>query len=312
MLSLLLTYLLLLLVIFLLQRKMIYFPAQYSIEDQQQLADQANLKLWPSTDNYRGLIAKTSNTTSKGTVIVFHGNAGSATDRTYYLDALEKQGYRVILAEYPGYAARKGSPSEQALIADGIQTAKKALADFGGPIFLWGESLGGGVVGGIVQSGQIPVKGIVLIAPFTSLADVAQHHYWYFFAKWLTRDKFDNIENLKNYSGNTAVVLAEKDSFFRDQNRSASSVILQISDVVEFIADQPFGQKIPVMVLGNIGHAGKRRDQNNAFNRNLPALYNARGHASAERLAPQENGVAKILQGLLCSLDAIGNQRLLR
>ena len=116
MLSILLTYLLLLLIVFLFQRKMIYFPDTYSIEDQQQLADQANLKLWPSTADYRGLIAKASNTAHKGTVIVFHGNAGSATDRTYYLNALEIQDYRVILAEYPGYAARKGVPSEQALM----------------------------------------------------------------------------------------------------------------------------------------------------------------------------------------------------
>ena len=209
--SILLTYLLLLLVIFLFQRKMIYFPAQYSIEHQQQLADQANLRLWPSTDNYLGLISKTSKSTDKGTVIVFNGNAGSATDRTYYLDALENQGYRVILAEYPGYGARKGEPSEQALISDGIQTAKQALNDFGGPVFLWGESVGGGVVGGIVQSGQIPVKGIVLISPFNNMADIAQHHYWLFLAKWLIRDKFDNIKNLQNYSGNTAMLLAEKD-----------------------------------------------------------------------------------------------------
>ncbi|MGZ4956375.1 MAG: alpha/beta hydrolase [Methylobacter sp.] len=211
MLSILLTYLLLLLIVFLLQRKMIYFPTQYSIEHQQQLADQANLKLWPSTDNYLGLISKSSQTNGKGTVIVFHGNAGSATDRTYYLDALEKLGYRVILAEYPGYAARNGAPSESALISDGIQTAKQALNDFGEPVFLWGESLGSGVVGRIVQSGQVPVKGIVLVTPFSRMADVAQHHYWYFFAQWLTRDKFDNIKNLQNYSGNTAVLLAEQD-----------------------------------------------------------------------------------------------------
>ena len=142
MLSILLAYLLLLLIIFLFQRKMIYFPDQYSIEYQQQLADQSNLELWPSTDNYLGLISKTSKTTGKGTVIVFHSNAGSATDRTYYPDALEKLGYRVVLAEYQGYAARKESPSESALISDGIQIAKQALNDFGGPLFLWGESLG--------------------------------------------------------------------------------------------------------------------------------------------------------------------------
>jgi hypothetical protein len=211
MLSILLIYLMLLLIVFLFQRKMIYFPSQYPIEYQQQLADRSNLKLWPSTDDYRGLISKTSQPTGKGTIIVFHGNAGSATDRTYYPDALEKQGYRVILAEYPGYAARKGAPSEQALISDGIQTAKQALSDFGSPIFLWGESLGSGVVGGIIQSGQVPVKGIILATPFSSMADVAQHHYWYFFAKWLIRDKFDNIKNLQNYSRNTAVLLAEQD-----------------------------------------------------------------------------------------------------
>ncbi len=107
----------------------------------------------------------------------------------------------MILAEYPGYAARNGAPSEQALIADGIQTAKQALNDFGGPIFLWGESLGSGVVGGIVQSGQVPVKGIVLVTPFNSMADVAQHHYWFLLAKWLISDKFDNIKNLQRLQG---------------------------------------------------------------------------------------------------------------
>jgi len=156
--SILLTYSLLLLLVFLFQRKMIYFPDTYSIEDQQQRADQANLKLWPSTDDYRGLIAKTSTTTYKGTVIVFHGNAGSATDRTYYLDALEKLGYRVILAEYPGYAARKDSPSEQALIADGIQTAKQALNDFGGPVFLWGESSAEGWPAALCRAGRFRLK----------------------------------------------------------------------------------------------------------------------------------------------------------
>jgi pimeloyl-ACP methyl ester carboxylesterase len=211
MLSILLTYLMFLLIVFLFQQKLIYFPDTYSLAEQQQLAEQADLKLWPSADDYRGLASNTSQSTGKGTIIVFHGNAGSATDRTYYRDALERQGYRVVLAEYPGYAARKGTPSEQALVADGVQTAKQALKDFGEPIFLWGESLGGGVASGIVLSGQVPVKGIVLVTPFSSMTDVAQHHYWYFFAKWLIRDKFDNVSNLQDYRGNTAVLVAEKD-----------------------------------------------------------------------------------------------------
>ncbi|MDD5461883.1 MAG: alpha/beta fold hydrolase [Methylococcales bacterium] len=211
MLSILLPYLLLLFVIFLLQRKMIYLPERHSLIWQQEQAEQLNLKLWPSTDNYLGLISGSIKTASKGTIIVFHGNAGSAINRIYYLQALEKLGYRVILAEYPGYGARNGAPSESALIANGVQTVKQALSNFGAPVFLWGESLGSGVVSGIVQTVQIPVKGIVLIAPFDSLSNIAQHHYWFFLAKWLIRDEFDNVKNLQNYSGSTAILLAEDD-----------------------------------------------------------------------------------------------------
>jgi hypothetical protein len=62
-----------------------------------------------------------------------------------------------------------------------------------------------------MQTGQIQVKGIVLVAPFDSLANVAQHHYWFFLAKWLIRDEFNSIKNLQNYQGSIAFLLAEDD-----------------------------------------------------------------------------------------------------
>lgn len=218
MLSIVLFYLLFLLVLFCFQRKLIYFPEQYSIEQQQELVEQHNLKLWPSKDNYLGLISKSLKTADNGTIIVFHGNAGSAINRISYLQALERLGYRVILAEYPGYGARKGSPSETTLISSGVETLKQALDDFGGPVFLWGESLGSGVIGGIMQTAKPSVKGIVLITPFDTLANVAQHHYRFFLAKWLVRDKYSNIKNLQNYPGSIAVVLAGKDEIIPNKN----------------------------------------------------------------------------------------------
>ena len=218
MLPLLFIYLAILLIIFLFQRKLIYFPDTTSLARQQTAAAQLNLKLWPSGVDYRGLITLAPPASPKGTVIVFHGNAGSAINRTYYIDALERLDYRVILAEYPGYGARKGTPSEQVFIQDGIATVRQALAEFGEPIFLWGESLGGGVVSGIVDSRQIPVPGIVLVSPFDSLSRIAGHHYWYFLGRWLTRDKFDNIRNLQDYSGRTAVIMAQQDTIVPNKN----------------------------------------------------------------------------------------------
>ena len=209
--SLLLTYLLILLGVFLLQRKMMYFPAHYSKEQQQDMLEELRLQAWPSIGELRGLISRPQPVDAKGTILIFHGNAGSAVHRSYYIDALQPLGYRVIIAEYPGYGARSGSPSEATLIKDGIETAKAVLQEFKEPLFLCGESLGSGVVAGIVASHQVPVKGLLLITPFDAMVKVAEHHYWFFLPKWLLLDKFENTEKLRDFSGPIAIILAGQD-----------------------------------------------------------------------------------------------------
>lgn len=217
----LLTYLLILLAIFLLQRKMMYFPTRFTQSQQEEFIADLNLKYWPSANEPLGLMSKNSLIDAKGTVLVFHGNAGAALHRTYYIDALQSLGYRVIIAEYPGYGSRDGTPSEAALIADGIATAHKALKEFKEPLLLCGESLGTSVVAGIVASLEVPVQGLLLITPFDSMAKVAQHHYWFFLARWLLLDKFDNISNLRNFQGHIAVLMADQDEVIPNKRTMA-------------------------------------------------------------------------------------------
>ncbi|MGR9087693.1 MAG: alpha/beta hydrolase [Gammaproteobacteria bacterium] len=219
--SLLLIYLLMLLAVFLLQRKLIYLPERHGPDQHRQLLIGMHLKPWPSDNDMRAVMSQAPPAHAKGTVIVFHGNAGSAIHRTYFIDALQRLGYRVIVAEYPGYGARGGAPSEAEMIRDGIETALVAAQEFKEPLFLCGESLGSGVVSGIVASKRAAVKGLLLIAPFDSMANVAQHHYWYFFAKWLLKDTFDNVRNLSSFSGNTAVILAGQDEVIPNRSTLA-------------------------------------------------------------------------------------------
>jgi len=128
-----------------------YFPARFTKEQQEELIAGLNLQPWPSASEPQGMISRAPLTNAKGTVLVFHGNTGSALHRTYYIDALQSLGYRVIIAEYPGYGMHSGTPSEAALIKDGIVTAKIAWHEFKEPLFLCGESLGSGVVAGIAS-----------------------------------------------------------------------------------------------------------------------------------------------------------------
>lgn len=203
-------YLLLLATVFAMQRRLLYLPNPAQPAEASLQA--APLSFWPTADNdYRGFISEDSQLDPKGTVIVFHGNAGRAADRSYYVQALAPLGYRVILAEYPGYGGRSGSPSEASLTADAKATVELAYEEYGTPIYLWGESLGCGVVAAVAAEAEVPIGGVILITPWESLPKLAQSIYWFFPARWLVRDQFDNAANLAGYDGPVAVLLAEKD-----------------------------------------------------------------------------------------------------
>ena len=40
------------------------------------------------------------------------------------------------------------------------------------------------------------MRGVILEAPFTTLADAAQRHYWYTPAKWLVRDRYNSLRRV--------------------------------------------------------------------------------------------------------------------
>ena len=144
--------------------------------------------------------------------MVFHGNAGEASDRIYYVHALEPLGYRVILHEYPGYGAREGKLDEQTLVNDACQSLQLVRESYDGPLYLIGESVGSGVGSGVVAQCAVSVDGIALITPWDNLPDLAQKLYWFLPVKWLVRDQYDNNENLKAYKGRVGVLYAENDS----------------------------------------------------------------------------------------------------
>lgn len=209
-------YLLLVGITALAQKRMLYFPDPTP-------PSAANLRpaygpalaVWPAASNstHRGYVSAEplDSVPARGTVVVFHGNAGNARHRGYYPMALEPRGYRVILAEYPGYGGRDGEHGEAAFVADGRETVRRALAEFGGPLWLWGESLGAGVATALAADSELPVAGVVLITPWDNLPDLAQALYWYLPARWLLRDRYDNRANLSKYPGPVAVLIAERD-----------------------------------------------------------------------------------------------------
>ena len=148
----------------------------------------------------------------KGTIIVFHGNAGTAVDRIFYVKALTSLGYRVILAEYPCYGAREGKVGERPFVRDALETLGLAYQHYGGPFFLIGESLGCGVAAAAAKETPVKIEGIILITPWDTLLSVAKAKFPWFPLGLLMKDKYNTIENLKGYHGRIAVIAAERDN----------------------------------------------------------------------------------------------------
>lgn len=197
------------LVLFLFQRNLLYYPSD--LKPAKEYLAEGGLRFWPSSENYRGLTSAKELDDAKGTVIVFHGNAGTAYHRSFYINALSQYGLRIILAEYPGYGGRVGKPRESTLVGDAIETLRLAYQTYGEPLYLWGESLGSGVATGVVHQTDVPLKGLVLFLPWDSLPNLAQTHYWYLPARWLVLDQYNSVENLQRFEGNVAVILAGMD-----------------------------------------------------------------------------------------------------
>jgi alpha-beta hydrolase superfamily lysophospholipase len=202
---------LLVLIVFLLQRRLIYAPENFrpSVDALQTMG----LSFWPEAiGDFRGFISVDPSGDFQGTVVVFHGNAGSAWQRDYFIRALQPLGYRVILAEYPGYGGRSGKTNEVALVQDAITTIKDVRSVFGAPIYLLGESMGCGVVAAAAACPAINASGLILITPWDSLPDLAQTLYWYLPARMLTIDRFDSVHNLQSFDRPVAMVIAKNDS----------------------------------------------------------------------------------------------------
>ena len=211
MLRLLILFLLVEIALFVFQRRLLYHPNTYSSDVVAKQSVGEDFRPWPALADYRGLLTDPHDAAVRGTILHLHGNAGSALDWTEFRQFTSPLGYRLILLEYPGFGARPGSPSEATLVADAARSVELARAQFGGPLFLFGESLGSGVASATVAIAGKHLDGVLLATPWDNLPHVAQATFWFLPVKWLVRDRFDSVRNLADYPGPLAVIPAGQD-----------------------------------------------------------------------------------------------------
>jgi pimeloyl-ACP methyl ester carboxylesterase len=201
------------------QRRLIYFPGRPlgSEEKMARIAVPLGLEPWRDAEGLRIGWRQVDPAAGPAPrrMVDFHGNAGSAFERSQYLLGFGRmdQGrtWQVFLFEYPGYDVRPGEPGEESFVAAGRKALEQLVAEDSRPIFLTGESLGGGLACRL--AGMVPqqVAGLFLMTPFASMAEVGSHHYPWLPVNLVLRDRWDNVAALRNYHGPVAIMVAGQD-----------------------------------------------------------------------------------------------------
>jgi uncharacterized protein len=193
------------------QRSLIYYPHVYDSAQVDRVARSVNLERWTNSDGADiGFKRASPIQPAIGSVLITYGNGGTATGCAHYADDIQKvAAMDVYILEYPGYEDRPGHPTEATLFAAAGNAIQ--MIPTNKPVYLLGESLGSGVACYLAGTYTNRIDGIVLLSPFTSVADVGQHRYPFLPVSLLCVDTFPSEEYLRNYHGKVGITVDGRD-----------------------------------------------------------------------------------------------------
>jgi hypothetical protein len=194
------------------QRKLIYVPDTNRPElEPLGIADARAIEI-ATQDGLRLLAWYVAPPAGRPVIAYFPGNGGNLSYREGRFARFVAAGFGALFMEYRGYGGNPGSPTEAGLFADG-----RAAVDFllgqnipGAHIVLFGESLGTGVA--VQVASERAVGAVVLEAPYSSVADVAQRRYPFVPVRRLIKDRFDSMARIGKVRAPILVLLAGRDA----------------------------------------------------------------------------------------------------
>jgi pimeloyl-ACP methyl ester carboxylesterase len=143
------------------------------------------------------------------TVVLYHGNAGSACDRAFLAEQFTAAGYGYILVVYAGYSNDPVPPTHERIRQDVQNVIDYLKTNNIGPVAVVGESIGAGVAA--YHTSLLPPERLLLISPFTNLADVAATRFWFYPTRHLVDNAYDVERDLATFPGPTTIIHGTND-----------------------------------------------------------------------------------------------------
>ncbi|NOR45067.1 MAG: alpha/beta fold hydrolase [Candidatus Delongbacteria bacterium] len=198
------TYIILALLLYFMQRRMLYLPQ----------AGSDNVDATEMEFNNDGIVLRgwVVNEGKEKAILYYGGNAETIESNiAFYRENFPE--YTLYLINYRGFGKSDGAPTEEGLFSDALfiydQISSKHKKNS-----LIGRSLGSGIATYVASKRKI--DKLVLVTPFDSILNVAKQTYKIFPFSLLLKDKYESINYVKDINSKTLFLIAEKDGIIKN------------------------------------------------------------------------------------------------
>lgn len=147
----------------------------------------------------------------RAVALYFHGNGDTLAWLAGRFRDITSDGTGLVALSYRGYAGSSGSPSERGLLQDAAAAYAFAVAHYDAArIVPWGFSLGSGVA--VAVAAEHPVGGLILEAPYTSIADIAAAQFPMLPVRYLLKDSFRSDLRIARVSAPLLIMHGARDA----------------------------------------------------------------------------------------------------
>jgi uncharacterized protein len=205
-------YLMLIIVLYVLQARLIFYPAPLPGRFRFNLGNNGQECFLQTTDGER-INALFFKGHRPEVILYFHGNAGNLSGWQFVAEDFTTPGYNLMIIDYRGYGKSTGSVSEHGLYNDAEAAYHFLLNDKGfkpSDIIIYGRSIGTGPA--IQLASTYPCRGMVLEAPYVSLAKLANEKLPFLFPSFYLRFRFSNIQKINNVKNPVVFIHGDNDT----------------------------------------------------------------------------------------------------
>ena len=129
------------------------------------------------------------------TLVYFGGNGGNRADRLDWARDFHRLGYGLLLLDYRGYGGNPGTPTETGLYRDAQAALDWLGRESDQKLAYFGESLGSGVA--VEMATRVTPAGLIIQSGFSSAVDVGRSRYPFLPVGLLMKDRFDSLLKIR-------------------------------------------------------------------------------------------------------------------